>query len=65
MEERFERYRPDLDFYHRRARDGPCFVRAGEFGYSPIAEGRVARLDELAGGVALGAAREAKRASSN
>jgi histidine triad (HIT) family protein/ATP adenylyltransferase len=28
LEERFERYRPDLDFYHRRARNGPCFVCA-------------------------------------
>ncbi len=28
MEERFERYHPDLDAYHRRARSGPCFVCA-------------------------------------
>lgn len=26
MEERFERYLPDLEAYHRRARGGPCFV---------------------------------------
>ena len=35
MEERFERYHPDLDAYHRRARGGPCFVCAivaGELG---------------------------------
>ncbi len=28
MEQRFERYLPDLDAYHRRARGGPCFVCA-------------------------------------
>ena len=28
MEERFERYLPDLDAYHRRAQGGPCFVCA-------------------------------------
>jgi ATP adenylyltransferase len=28
MEERFERYHPDLDAYHRRARGGPYFVCA-------------------------------------
>jgi diadenosine tetraphosphate (Ap4A) HIT family hydrolase len=28
LEERFERYIPDLDAYHRRARGGPCFVCA-------------------------------------
>jgi diadenosine tetraphosphate (Ap4A) HIT family hydrolase len=26
--QRFERYHPDLDAYHRRARSGPCFVCA-------------------------------------
>jgi diadenosine tetraphosphate (Ap4A) HIT family hydrolase len=28
LEERFERYQPDLRAYHRRARTGPCFVCA-------------------------------------
>jgi diadenosine tetraphosphate (Ap4A) HIT family hydrolase len=28
LEERFERYLPDLDAYNRRARGGPCFVCA-------------------------------------
>lgn len=28
MEERFERYLPDLDAYHRRVQSGPCFVCA-------------------------------------
>ena len=28
MREAFERYHPDLDAYHRRARGGPCFVCA-------------------------------------
>lgn len=28
MEQRFERYLPDLDAYHRRARGGRCFVCA-------------------------------------
>ena len=28
MEERFERYHSDLDTYHRRAKNGPCFVCA-------------------------------------
>ena len=28
MEERFERYLPDLDAYHRRVRNGRCFVCA-------------------------------------
>jgi hypothetical protein len=28
MGEGYERYQPDLEAYHRRARGGPCFVRA-------------------------------------
>jgi histidine triad (HIT) family protein len=28
MEQRFERYPPDLDAYYRHARGGPCFVCA-------------------------------------
>jgi ATP adenylyltransferase len=28
VQEAFERYHPDLDAYHRRARGGPCFVCA-------------------------------------
>jgi diadenosine tetraphosphate (Ap4A) HIT family hydrolase len=28
VEERFERYLPDLDAYHRRSQGGPCFVCA-------------------------------------
>jgi diadenosine tetraphosphate (Ap4A) HIT family hydrolase len=28
LEERYERYVPDLDAYHRRAQAGPCFVYA-------------------------------------
>jgi diadenosine tetraphosphate (Ap4A) HIT family hydrolase len=28
LEERFERYLPDLDAYHRRVQSGPCFVCA-------------------------------------
>jgi ATP adenylyltransferase len=28
MDQSFERYHPDLDSYHRRARGGPCFVCA-------------------------------------
>ncbi len=72
MEERFERYHPDLGAYHRRANGGPlrrAMGWAGEFGFTPIAvgEGRVVCLGDLAAGevvAALGAAREARRTFS-
>lgn len=48
MEQGFERYLPDLDAYHRRARGGPCFVCAIVAGDPEFSGHPVVYEDELA-----------------
>lgn len=48
MEERFERYHPDFDAYHRRVRGGPCFVCAIVAGDPEFSGHHVVYQDELA-----------------